>query len=126
MLRDNTRRMPRLRTGTGEILARVAGAQATARRDCEANTAILAGDTSRLLAEITWLCRSLRRSRQRAANLEAAIRAALSAHDDGEDDPLGVSARRNIPRRRGPAWRVTLTGGICAACGAPCARTAAI
>ena len=85
---DNTRRTPRLRIDTGEILTRIAGAQTTACRDCAANTAALAADTARLLAEIAWLCQSLMRSRQRAANLEAAIRAALGAHDDGEIDPL--------------------------------------
>jgi hypothetical protein len=45
-------------------------------------------DIARLLAEITSLHDKLAAARLRAANLEAAMRAALSAHDDGEPDPL--------------------------------------
>lgn len=33
-------------------------------------------------------CRQLAAARLKAANLEAAMRAALSAHSDGESDPL--------------------------------------
>ncbi len=85
---NNARRMPRLHIDTEEILAHVANARATACRDCDPNAATLTGDIARLLAEITWLYQSLIRTRRRAANLEAAIRAALSAHNDGESDPL--------------------------------------
>jgi hypothetical protein len=80
--------MPRLHIDAEEILTHVAHARATACRDCDANAAALTGDIARLLAEITWLYHSLICTRQRAANLEAAIRAALGAHDDGERDPL--------------------------------------
>jgi hypothetical protein len=45
-------------------------------------------DIGRLLAEIASLHSQLAAARLRAANLEAAIRAALSAHDEGETDPL--------------------------------------
>jgi hypothetical protein len=45
-------------------------------------------DIARLLAEITSLHRQIAAERLRAANLEAAIRAALRAHSDGETDPL--------------------------------------
>jgi hypothetical protein len=45
-------------------------------------------DTARLLADIASLRKQLSRARLRAANLEAAIRAALSARDDGETDPF--------------------------------------
>lgn len=45
-------------------------------------------DTARLLTEITSLHNQLTAARLRAANLEAAIRAALSAYSDGEDDFL--------------------------------------
>lgn len=45
-------------------------------------------DTARLLSEITSLQSQLAAARLRAANLEAAIRAALGAHSDGEPDPL--------------------------------------
>lgn len=42
----------------------------------------------RLLTEITSLHTQLAAARLKAANLEAAMRAALSAHSDGESDPL--------------------------------------
>jgi len=45
-------------------------------------------DIARLLTEITSLHSQLANARLRAANLEAAICAALGAHDDGETDPL--------------------------------------
>lgn len=45
-------------------------------------------DIARLLAEIVSLHTQLAAARLKAANLEAAMRAALSAHHDGEDDPL--------------------------------------
>ena len=45
-------------------------------------------DIARLLTEITSLHSQLAAARLRAANLEAAIRAALGAHSDGEPDPL--------------------------------------
>jgi hypothetical protein len=44
-------------------------------------------DIPRLLAEITALRKELARSRRRAADLEAAINAALSARESGESDP---------------------------------------
>lgn len=85
----NTRRMPRLHIDTEDILTHVATARATACRDCDPNTAILIGDIARLLADITWLYPSLIKARLRAANLEAAIRAAISAQEDGDHDPIG-------------------------------------
>lgn len=45
-------------------------------------------DIARLLTEISSLHSQLSAARLRAANLEAAIRAALGAHSDGESDPL--------------------------------------
>jgi hypothetical protein len=45
-------------------------------------------DIARLLTEITSLHSQLAAARLRAANLEAAMRAALRAHSDGESDPL--------------------------------------
>jgi hypothetical protein len=45
-------------------------------------------DYARLLAEIASLHKQLAAARLRAANLEAAMQAALGAHDDGEGDPL--------------------------------------
>lgn len=43
---------------------------------------------ARLLTEIASLREKLAAARLRAANLEAAIRAALGAHSDGESNPL--------------------------------------
>ena len=45
-------------------------------------------DIARLLSEISSLHSQLAAARLKAANLEAAMRAALSAHNDGESDPL--------------------------------------
>ena len=87
--RNQTRRMPRLHIDTAEILAHTAHARAAACRDCDPDAAILIGDIARLLADIAWLCRSLMQARRKAANLEAAIRAAVSAQEDGEHDPIG-------------------------------------
>jgi hypothetical protein len=81
--------VPRLHISTEEILAHVAAARSAECRDCGTHTAALAGDIADLLAEITWLYRSLITARLRAANLEAAIRAALLAREDGDYDPIG-------------------------------------
>jgi hypothetical protein len=86
---NDTRRLPRLHIDTEEILAHVANARSAACRDCDANAATLASDIAALLAEITWLYQSLRETRLRAANLEAAILAALHAREDGDYDPIG-------------------------------------
>jgi hypothetical protein len=45
-------------------------------------------DTPALVAEITHLRAELTGSRLHRANLVAAIRATIAAHNDGEDDPL--------------------------------------
>lgn len=47
-----------------------------------------ARDIAILITEIASLRSQVRRSRLRAANLEAAIHAALSAQEDGETDPF--------------------------------------
>jgi hypothetical protein len=81
----SARHQPRLHINITEILAHIADARTA---ECGAGTAALIADIARLLAEVTWLYESLIRTRQRAANHEAAMRAALSAHRDGESDPL--------------------------------------
>jgi outer membrane murein-binding lipoprotein Lpp len=45
-------------------------------------------DTATLAAQLTRLSADLERTRLDAANLRAAMRAALAAHADGEADPL--------------------------------------
>jgi hypothetical protein len=97
------RHAPRLHISTEEILAHAAHARATACRDCDPATATLIGDIARLVAEVTWLYRSLTESRLRAANLEAAIRAALGAQEDGEHDPTGY-LRDEITSAAGAAY----------------------
>jgi hypothetical protein len=82
------RHQPRLHINTTEILAHVANATTASCGDCGTGTAALVADIAALLAEVTWLYRSLIRSRRKAADLEAAIRAALGARRDGESDPL--------------------------------------
>ena len=59
-------------------------------------------DIARLLAEINSLHKQLAAARLKAANLEAAIRAAISAHSDGEPDPLSY-LRDEIDNRPGGA-----------------------
>jgi hypothetical protein len=80
--------MPQLHINGEEILANAAHARASACKECEPETASLIADIAKLLAEIDWLYQSLRQARLQAANLEAAIRATLGAHADGETDPL--------------------------------------
>jgi hypothetical protein len=87
--RKSARHQPRLHINTAEILAHIADASTASCGDCGTATAALIADIARLLAEITWLYLSLISTRRRAANLEAAIRAALSADREGESDPLG-------------------------------------
>jgi hypothetical protein len=82
---ESARHQPCLHIDTGEILAHVADARTA---ECGAGTAALIADVAGLLAEVTWLYRSLICTRRQAANLEAAIRAALRAHHEGEIDPL--------------------------------------
>lgn len=53
--------------------------------------------TALLLYEIASLRTQLSAARLRAANLEAAMRAALSAHCDGETDPLSYLRDEIIP-----------------------------
>lgn len=81
--------MRALRVSTGGILAHSAEARATACPECGGTTGTLADDTGRLLEEITRLYESLRTARMRAANLEAAIRAAIHAQEDSDHDPIG-------------------------------------
>jgi hypothetical protein len=89
MGKTRTRRTPRPDTGTTEIRSHLISAQDNACADCGAHIAILAGDIALLLGEITRLHHSLIRARRKAANYQAAIRAALGAASDGETDPLG-------------------------------------
>ena len=59
-------------------------------------------EPARLRAEIASLRRQLAGARLKSANFEAAIRAALSAAEDGEADPLEY-LRYEFPDSRGGA-----------------------
>jgi hypothetical protein len=48
----------------------------------------MTNDLSMLHAEVTQLRRTMAVLRARYANLLAAVRAAVAAHEDGEDDPM--------------------------------------
>lgn len=48
----------------------------------------MTNDLSMLHAEVTRLRRTMAVLRARYANLLAAVRAAVAAHEDGEDDPM--------------------------------------
>jgi hypothetical protein len=85
--RTTTRHAPHI--DTAGIRDHIITAQAAACADCGAHTVILAGDIALLLAEVTRLHQHLTQARRRAANYEAAIRAAIGAQEDGEHDPIG-------------------------------------
>jgi hypothetical protein len=55
---------------------------------CEIPVTCAMTDIARLLSQVRTLNDALAQARMRAANLEAAMRAALSAQVDGETDPL--------------------------------------
>jgi hypothetical protein len=87
--RTTTRHQPQPRINIADIRNHLITAQAAACRNCGPDTAILAADIALLLAEISRLHQSFIRSRRRAANYEAAIRAAIGAQEDGDHDPIG-------------------------------------
>jgi hypothetical protein len=93
--------LPRLHINTEQILAHVAAAQNAECRDCDANAAALAGDIAASPADITWLYRELITTRLKAANLEAAIRAAVGAREDGDYDPIGYLRDELAPHTGG-------------------------
>lgn len=56
--------------------------------NCQLAASRAIADIARLIIQIYELYAALAAQRLRSANLEAAIRAALGAYDDGEADPL--------------------------------------
>jgi outer membrane murein-binding lipoprotein Lpp len=63
-------------------------------------------DTATLTAHVTRLSADLERTRLDAANLRAAIRAALAAHAEGEPDPLWyLQDELNAPQASSAASR---------------------
>ena len=83
------RHRPRLSINTEEITSRLHELASADLCDCctlPVTNAII--DIGQLLLKVNWLYTELVKERLRSANLEAAIRAALDAYDDGEADPL--------------------------------------
>lgn len=80
---------PQLSINPDEITARLRElADTNVCEQCETRVTHAITDIARLLIEVRALYDALAEVRMRAANLEAAMRAALSAESDGETDPL--------------------------------------
>jgi hypothetical protein len=83
------RKMPSLSVDTDEIRSRLRDLEyASLCGNCEFAASRAVSDIARLVVQIHELYAALGAERLRSANLEAAIRAALGAYDDGETDPL--------------------------------------
>ena len=83
------RNMPLLTVDMDEIRNRLRDLEyANLCGNCELAASRAVSDIARLIAQIHELYATLGAERLRSANLEAAIRAALGAYDDGETDPL--------------------------------------
>jgi hypothetical protein len=70
---------------------------------CQLAASRAVSDIARLITQIHELYVALAAERLRSANLEAAIRAALGAHDDGETDPFAY-LRDEIAGMNGTAY----------------------
>jgi hypothetical protein len=81
--------MPPLHINADAINARLTDlAQIRACKKCKLPAAHTVADITNLLIQVTSLYPALMASRLEAANLRAAIHAALGAAEDGESDPL--------------------------------------
>jgi hypothetical protein len=87
---QNNPAIPRLRIDLDEILGTIALELARVQicGQCGASVPSLINDLAHLVAEITRIAGELDQVRLDAANLRAAMRAALAAHAEGEPDPL--------------------------------------
>lgn len=88
---DNHPHTPRLRINLDEIVSTIIIelARVQACPQCQASVPGLTDGLAHLATEIIRLHSALIDERLISANLRAAIRAAIGAHDDGEPDPLG-------------------------------------
>ena len=88
---------------------------------CERAATDAISDIAKLLIQVYSLRDALVAERLRAANLEAAIRAAIGAHTDGEAEPIAY-LRDELPDIAGGdrLWRGTATGAHRAATAVPC------
>jgi hypothetical protein len=93
---------PRLQIDLDEILGTIALELAVVRlcKQCQASVPSLINDLAQLVTEISRLHSALIRERLISANLRAAIRAALGAQADGEQDPLAY-LRDELPESGG-------------------------
>jgi hypothetical protein len=97
------RHLPQLFIDPNAVVRRLQTlADADPCKNCEIPVAQAIADIARLLVEVDRLRRALREERIRSANLEAAMRAALSAHADGESEPLAYL--RDELASTGPGW----------------------
>jgi hypothetical protein len=94
---------PRLRIDLDEIVSTIIIelARVQACPQCQASVAGLIDDLAHLTTEILRLHSTLIDERLISANLRAAIRAALGAHNDGEPDPLAY-LRDELPDTEDP------------------------
>jgi hypothetical protein len=103
---QNQPHVPQLQIDTEEILSAIALDLALIRicDQCQGTVPSLIDNLARLIGEITRLHTALIQERLISANLRAAIRAALGAQDDGEQDPLAY-LRDELPGPGSPDER---------------------
>jgi hypothetical protein len=85
---DNQPHTPQLQIDLDEVQSGIAFVAMHICDECEVPVTILIIDIKRLIEEVRRLHSALIDERLISANLRAAIRSALSAHYDGEPDPL--------------------------------------
>jgi hypothetical protein len=96
--------MPQLSININQILSRLESlADADVCVRCEDRIENAVADIAFLIIQIERLYSELCRARLRAANYEAAIRAALCAASDGEPDPLAY-LRDELPEPQNPGY----------------------
>jgi hypothetical protein len=93
---------PQLQVDLDEILSGIPFVAMHICDECEVPVTLLIIDIKRLIEELRRLHSALTGERLISANLRAAIRAALGAHDDGEPDPLAY-LRDELPDTGHPA-----------------------
>ena len=100
---DNQPHAPRLCIDLDEIVSAIIIelARVQACPQCQASVPSLIDDLAHLTTEILRLHSALTGERLISANLRAAIRAALGAHDDGEPDPFAY-LRDELPDAEDP------------------------
>jgi hypothetical protein len=84
------RHLPQLHVDVDAINSRLADLATTKKcKKCKIPVTRTAADIANLLIQVTSLYQALIQARLEAANLRAAIYAALGAAEDGDPDPLG-------------------------------------